>query len=100
MRQFFRSVCKGSADPGPEAPRSMTTGTFKLPIRTMRQKTIYEMKRETFIGKARKEATRLGFAFFAKDLALVGMSARNCFRHMWKVHEPQINSIVNNVDGF
>lgn len=76
VQQFYRFACKWKSDPGVTAPSEMKTGRSTDGDISIPRHGIKSTKEE-FSKAAKKETSRLGFGYFAKDLIDTGNVARN-----------------------
>lgn len=84
IRLFFCTMCKWYPKlPSSGIPTSMKTGTGK---KSNLNDNLFGESRDNFMSCAKKEANRQGFAFFAKDLAIVSRSAWKALILMQTVH--------------
>ena len=81
VQSFFRFACKWKSDvaqSGPTAPLEMKTGRSVLRTDSIAaSRHGINSTKEEFLSAAKKEVSRLGFAFCGPDLIDVGNQARN-----------------------
>ena len=90
IRRFFKFAC--TWQPATTLPVTMKTGRLQ-------HWDPYKAKRESFYEAAKAEALKIGYSFYAQELAEAGYTARNVLHLVSTVHGSVLDKIVAELAG-